>query len=800
MSEDGSNISRRTLLRSGVTAATLSSLGPAVTAPVSGQPETRLRSRWPFENSLRDSVGDNDLKAALGEPEFGTYHGRDGMALDGDTGLRISRGGNETLTLADPSNGPNSLSMWVYFDTPSGGRPLGDSETAGHSLYRNDTGLRVVARPVPERDSVDLRVSISPYGNPDAESYGMPDDANVLLPTGTWTHIAVVVDPANSLRVYVDGQSEFTDRSMDGQNGHSPEAWSDITLGSWYGGNPEEWAGLLDGKLSDVRVYDMALPSDYVRQLYEETAGRSPPEETGEVTLAPAWRLVDLAAPVPIGEFEGATDRGYATWVEDGELVQTWLHPDKASVEQVPAGPVLFRVYNSVAVSAERARSADSGTRSVGGEGWAAFTIDESVPFSQFCGESPRAYLVDGGEFQSRSLAGEGDLPAGTYLAKVDPPCTIDFGGGDTDPSRPSVVDINGNPVADATVLTYDAAAGDVRDSNSTNADGTLPSDVGFGEDSLVVVKESGWFAVLAGEPPSDEVVLDKQVLSYPTPVEAEGDTYAVVSLWREVDPENPREQVIYPEVVDANERGGESSNSAVYEVTPNGQNPHTRTYPDSGVFNFSYPESKLRLDRPRYSSDENGMSPESVTVMGQFRPAGVGDGLAPIERWHPLRTSLPAYPFPTASSDDGGFTELGGNDEGQERAADLAKLGVSTALGPIATISEATNILFGGALSERLAATRRFGNYNIGDEVSMAEFKDATTPATHDSVSTPWKPGDSAPAVPLVAATQALPVTIADSADRCSVVVRASWSPWYGNAVFSAEKTLWPIQTAPGE
>lgn len=315
MCEDDRGVLRRSVLKSGAVAASVLSLGHISSNPASSAvlEADALLARWPLRDGFDDVVGSHDARSAVGSGGFGTYHGREALDFDGSLGVRASRGGSRALNLVGPGDGPHTVAMWVYFDEPTGGQPFGGTGTADHSLYKNDTGLRIVANTTSDADTVELRASISPYGNPDAEGYGMPDDATVMLPVGTWTHVTCVVDATNYLRLYVDGTEQFGDTSMDGHNGYQREFWSDITVGSWYGGNPEEWADLLDGKLADLRIYETALSEQQVQRLISNTTGE-PQQSTGsaEVTASFATGTVGPGSRVPMDLTVTNTDNSAA--------------------------------------------------------------------------------------------------------------------------------------------------------------------------------------------------------------------------------------------------------------------------------------------------------------------------------------------------------------------------------------------------------------------------------------------------------------------------------------------------------
>jgi len=243
----------------------------SVTVPTDGiVAEDELISRWPFEENFEDGVGDNNATVVEGSPTTGDYSGRTATSFDGDVAMRVSRGEHDELSLLSTDDGPFSISMWVLFDSETGGT-LGDQETPSHSLIRNDTGYRLSGGQAEDSDEIDIHFSVSPYGNGGANGYNMPEGDNVVVSIGTWHHLTVVCESESFVRIYIDGEIAFEDNSMDGYSEPSSEFWSDVTIGSWYGGNPEYWGNLLDGKLADVRIYESELSDEEISQIYNSS-------------------------------------------------------------------------------------------------------------------------------------------------------------------------------------------------------------------------------------------------------------------------------------------------------------------------------------------------------------------------------------------------------------------------------------------------------------------------------------------------------------------------------------------------
>jgi hypothetical protein len=250
--------------------------------------ERELVGHWPLVDSLNDSAGSHDLTAPRGSPQFVSKSGRNAVSLDGDDALLASRGGHGQLSQLSKGGDGLTISLWAFFDQPTGGNPFGDSDTAFHAIVRNDTGYRVAGIPAPAEDAVNIHFRVSPYGNAPANGYGMPDDSEVLIPIQEWHHLAIRAVPESSVDIYVDGVLEFSDENMTGYNGPSDDFWSDITIGSWYGGNPEEWANLMRGGLSDVRIYGTPLSSERISEIVNNTSSEpSTPTSTPKSTSTP---------------------------------------------------------------------------------------------------------------------------------------------------------------------------------------------------------------------------------------------------------------------------------------------------------------------------------------------------------------------------------------------------------------------------------------------------------------------------------------------------------------------------------
>lgn len=121
-------------------------------------------------------------------------------------------------------------------------------------------------------------------GNPvfttyEGQRYQMEE---VSIPTETWTHLAVVLDRRNTLRVYVNGELTET---FEGVASARPSQ-STAKIG---GQDPQSEAGFWAGLLSEVRVWNTALvPEEIQQRMADRLLGR-------EAGLVGYWPLMSIA-------------------------------------------------------------------------------------------------------------------------------------------------------------------------------------------------------------------------------------------------------------------------------------------------------------------------------------------------------------------------------------------------------------------------------------------------------------------------------------------------------------------------
>lgn len=269
--------------------------------------QEQLISRWPLTENLADVVGNNGAEVVQGEPTMGVFSGKTATDFGSDVAVRVSRGGHGDLSLLGSDDGPFSIAMWVHFDSDTGTEPFEGTGTPSHALVNNDTGYRIRGRSAENQSGVDINFSVSPYSG-GANGYSMPEGDNVVVSTREWHHLVVVAESENFVRIYVDGVEEFADNSMGGYNEPNDDFWTDVTIGSWYGGNPEEWANLFDGKMADLRIYDTGLSSSQIGDMYQRATPTTDSGDDSQTTYTAQSGL--------------AYHDGYVYVVADGEILK----------------------------------------------------------------------------------------------------------------------------------------------------------------------------------------------------------------------------------------------------------------------------------------------------------------------------------------------------------------------------------------------------------------------------------------------------------------------------------------------
>ncbi|MEM7165399.1 MAG: DUF4347 domain-containing protein, partial [Planctomycetota bacterium] len=179
-----------------------------------------------------------------------------------------------------------TIAAWVYADT-AGFQTIFEASDSG------DTDNRVVLE---LGSSGEVRFAVlEGSGELDVET------AAGAVATGTWTHLAITVDSAHGHRIYIDGSMVQTGLTYyDGAAGDDPffDDVNDLDFLGWgidkY--NTSTLGTPFDGFIDDGRVYDRALTSDDIRELYA-LAPSTTAANTHELWLTTETAVMSSGAP-----------------------------------------------------------------------------------------------------------------------------------------------------------------------------------------------------------------------------------------------------------------------------------------------------------------------------------------------------------------------------------------------------------------------------------------------------------------------------------------------------------------------
>lgn len=254
-------------------------------------PPAGLVDFWNFDeetgNVVTDSIGTNDGSLINGVTRTtGKINGA--LFFDGHNQTRLS--------VDAPDNMPEfTVCSWV---NPSSLTNVGNDSSINifdknYTLHFNNIGRLSFIVP-----------STSAY--PSVKS-------SINISTNTWQHIcAVYYGVSIAPDLYIDGQN----KSIDGKAGSGYQA-NDSYREFHLGGNNNQWAGNLEGKLDEVQVYERALTSIEIQGLYSPggTVEIIPTYPAGAVAH---WELNDESGPSAIdsiGTYNGSLVSG-TTWTD----------------------------------------------------------------------------------------------------------------------------------------------------------------------------------------------------------------------------------------------------------------------------------------------------------------------------------------------------------------------------------------------------------------------------------------------------------------------------------------------------
>jgi peptidoglycan hydrolase-like protein with peptidoglycan-binding domain len=265
-----------TLLVSGSLSSIPSTSQLAAVAPTSG-----LVGYWNFDEGSGTTASD-----ASGNGNSGTINGA--AWTTGKVGGALSFDGSSSVTIPNSSSinisGPFTFSVWIN--------------------SRNSTDSQIFLG----KNAYDKYVVINPnYGGYVTTLFGQQLDTTPGgVPLNTWTHLVFVGD-TNSQKLYVNGVLASSDSSVGSSFSSSN---SSLVLGrNVAGGYP--FTGMLD----ELRIFNRALTSQEVANLYSDGAASVPPP-------APAPTPAPTPDPVivPVGGSYNFNNLPTNTWVNIGAV------------------------------------------------------------------------------------------------------------------------------------------------------------------------------------------------------------------------------------------------------------------------------------------------------------------------------------------------------------------------------------------------------------------------------------------------------------------------------------------------
>jgi hypothetical protein len=139
-----------------------------------------------------------------------------------------------------------TVATWVYLN----------SRSTWQRVWTFSTGSVVYFYLTTSNDSTGaIRAGITLHSNDEKDQQFV--DAPMLMPTGVWTHVAVVLGPAG-LAIYVDGRSVATSASVTLRPADMGK-----TVYDYIGRSNYTWDPYLDGAVDEFRIYNRALsPAD----------------------------------------------------------------------------------------------------------------------------------------------------------------------------------------------------------------------------------------------------------------------------------------------------------------------------------------------------------------------------------------------------------------------------------------------------------------------------------------------------------------------------------------------------------
>jgi hypothetical protein len=230
------------------------------------QPPTNYVMYYDFDNSsLADNVNSGTADLTANTSAFGFTTGFDAMATSAlQPNTSILTGGNFPAITQE-----SSYSFWVKFSPAGNDQPRimyrlqnpSVNHSGGVDIYQNNLG------------SIAATVSVATCnGGCSATAYPSRNIAD-----NTWHHVAVVTEPVTiqstftgyKVTIYLDGTQASTDTTSGQANSQNPAMYNtnpDLTLNDPIQG--PQFAGEID----DLKIFDYALSSTQVTQLFNPTS------------------------------------------------------------------------------------------------------------------------------------------------------------------------------------------------------------------------------------------------------------------------------------------------------------------------------------------------------------------------------------------------------------------------------------------------------------------------------------------------------------------------------------------------
>ena len=210
-----------------------------------------LISYWPYNNNANDVSGNNNNGTLSGAIFIADRHDNSDSACDfnGTTGMM------QTTTDYNTDFTALSVSLWFKTDSTSGGGMFGHALTQDGNTVDGDKRIYI-------SDAGEVFTGINNGGIHIINTSGAYND-------GDWHHLAALYTSAK-MELYIDNTSAALDESGYGL-GETARYWL-IGYENFGGG---DWASApanyyFDGALDDIRVYDRALSTSEIAELYNE--------------------------------------------------------------------------------------------------------------------------------------------------------------------------------------------------------------------------------------------------------------------------------------------------------------------------------------------------------------------------------------------------------------------------------------------------------------------------------------------------------------------------------------------------